>query len=110
MDETFTITYTDVPGFPAGTTVNAIRVMISDTSGNQVQSQDVAPGTASVTFTGLTPGDFIASARGKDASDNMLGDGVSCTFTVTAPTVTLSLPASISPSVVVTLPGSIAPA
>lgn len=92
------IVYTDVPGFPAGSVVD--HVVVTVTSSGASQSQNVPPGTTSVTFENLADGDYTLSVAGVDASGNTLGTPATGSFTLsTGPTtVTLSLPASVTAS------------
>ena len=91
-----TLTYADVPGFPAGSVVDHVDVSITNTATSAVTTQHVAPGTAAVTFSNVDPGSYTASAQALDGSGNTLGTAVTASFSITAPgTVSLSLPASL---------------
>lgn len=92
------ISYTDVPGFPAGSIVDHIVVTVTGTAaGNTLPNmQAVPPGTASVTFD-LIADDYTVSAQGFAADGTGFGKPVSTTFTITAAaTISLSLPATVS--------------
>ena len=96
---TLTITYGDVPGFPAGTVLNAIIASLTETSVTPPvsTSQKVPPGTPSIVFTDVDPGTYTMTVNGVDPSGAVLGSPFTGTFTITAPTtVTLSLPASVT--------------
>jgi hypothetical protein len=99
-DSVVSIVYAvSAPTFPAGTVVDHIAVSIADAAVTPpvLVTQNVAPDTATVTFTNVAPGTYTATAQAQDASGSALGTAVTTTFTVTAPaTISLSLPASIS--------------
>lgn len=93
------ITYADVPGFPAGASVDHVVVSITDTSVSPTTtvSQNIAPGTASVTFANLDTGSYSYTIAGVDGSGVVLGSPVTGSFSVTAPaTITLNLPSAAS--------------
>lgn len=92
-----TLTYADVPGFPAGSVVDHVDVSIKDASG-AVTTQHVAPAATSVTFENVAAGTYTASANGVDAGGNVLGTPLSATFTISAgpATISLSLPSTLS--------------
>lgn len=97
-DAVASISYSDVPGFPAGTSVGSIEVTVTPSGGTPIL-QSVAPGTTSVTFTGLADGNYTADAQAVGADDSLLGSPVSTTFTIASGgggTVTLSLPSGLS--------------
>lgn len=92
------LTYADVPGFPAGSVLDHIVVSVTDTSVSPTTtvSQNVAPGTASVSFD-LEAGSYSFTVAGVDASGVVFGTPVTGSFSVTAPaTVSLSLPSAAS--------------
>jgi hypothetical protein len=94
-----TLTYADVPGFPAGTVVDHVVVSVSDTSVSPPTStsQNVPPGTTSVTFADLDAGSYTFQVSAVDSSGVALGTPITGSFTVTAPaTVTLNLPSAAS--------------
>lgn len=87
------ITYGDVAGFPAGSVVDHVSVVITGGVNGPV-TQNVAPGTSSVSFD-LDAGNYDFSVSAQDASNANLGSPVTGSFVVAAPQlVTLSLPAS----------------
>jgi hypothetical protein len=94
----FSIAYADSPPvYPAGTTVAAVVVSISDTSVTPPvsTSQSVAPGTAAVTFANVDAGSYTYSVQAMDATSAPLGTAVTGTVSITAPaTISISLPAS----------------
>ena len=95
MTEVFTISYSDVPGFPVGSSVAQIVVTITGTAGPVVQK--VAPGTATVSFLDVLADTYTFDVHAEDASGTSFGHNVTGSFVVTAPaTVTLSLPSSAS--------------
>lgn len=90
----FAVAYSDVPGFAAGTVLDHVAVSISDTSAipPTVTTQNVAPGTASVTFANLDVGSYTYTITNQDAANATLGSVVTGSFTVSAPaTISLSL-------------------
>jgi len=91
----FTVSYSDVAGFPAGSVVDHVVVTATEAAGASL-TQSVAPGTASVTFD-LTPGTWDISAQGFPAVGAGFGKpAVLSGFVVAVPvTVTLSLPSAI---------------
>lgn len=92
------ITYADVPGFPAGTSVDHIVVSVTDTSVSPTTtvSQNIPAGTLSVSFD-LDAGSYTYTVAGVDGSGVVLGSPAQGSFAVTAPaTVTLSLPSAAS--------------
>jgi len=92
-----TIAYSDVAGFPAGSVVDHVAVSITNTTDSPPVSstQNVAPGTGTVTFPNLDPGSYTYSISAQDASNSVYGTAVTGTFTISAPaTVTLSIPAT----------------
>lgn len=90
-----TITYADVPGFPEGTVVGSISVSFVGQLAADSQTQSVAPGTPSVTFT-LAPDTYNWTVQAADANGKGLGTPITGTFVVVAPTVTLSIPSAVS--------------
>ena len=93
------LSYADVPGFPAGTAVDHIVVSVTDTSVSPTTtvSQNVAAGATSVTFADLDPGSYSYTVAGVDSSGVVLGTPVVGSFSVTAPaTISLSLPSAAS--------------
>ena|SRR6266704_1113269 len=99
MTVSVAVVYADVPGFPVGTSVSAVKVTITDTSGNAT-SQSVAPGTNSVSFENVAAGDYLMSVQALDQNGVGLGTAVTGSFNVPAPsTITLSLPQSATASV-----------
>lgn len=94
----FSISYADVPGFAAGTSVASISVSVTDPNGIQSVTS-VAPGSASSTYEATVVGTYAVSVQGVDQNANLLGSAVTASFDVAAPaTVTLSLPSSVSVS------------
>jgi hypothetical protein len=96
-NEVGAITYADVPGFPAGTVVDHILVTATDAAippVNPMLTQSVPEGTATVTFTGIAFGAYTFSVQAETAAGQPLGTAVTGKFTVVAPVVTLSLPAT----------------
>lgn len=92
------ITYADVPGFPAGTAVDHVVVSVTDTSVSPTTtvSQNIAAGVTSVSFD-LDAGSYSYTVAGVDAGGVVLGTPVTGSFSVTAPaTVTLNLPSAAS--------------
>jgi len=96
MNANIAISYTDVPGFPAGSVVDHIIVTVVGTANTLPNMQAVPPGTASVSFD-LAADDYTVSAQGFPATGPGFGLAVSTTFTITAAaTISLSLPASLA--------------
>ena len=97
MNALGSITYADVPGFPAGSVVSTIAVTLIGTANTTPIVQDLAPGTASVEFANIAADTYAFTVAGQDASGNVFGTAVTGTFTITAPaTVTLSLPVTVT--------------
>jgi len=93
---TITIGYTATPGFPAGSVVDHIGVSIVGLVAANNQSQNVAPGTTTVTVT-LNPDTYTISVQAFDVNNNAFGTAVSTTLVVSAPTtVTLNIPSSVT--------------
>ena len=96
MNANVSITYADMPGFPAGSIVDHIVVTVVGTVNTLPNMQAVPPGTASVTFD-LIADDYTVSAQGFGADGTAFGKPVSTTFTITAPaTISLSLPFTLT--------------
>lgn len=94
---TITISYADVPGFPAGSAVANINVTVSNPDATVQPVQSLPPATTSATFTATQVGNYGISVQAVDATGAALGPAVTATFSVQAPsTVTLSLPSSIT--------------
>lgn len=82
---------------PAGSVVD--HVTISATAANPANSppnQSVPPGTASVTFSNLTPDTYTFSVQAFPASGPGFGSAVSATLVVTGTTVTLQIPGTVT--------------
>lgn len=97
-----TIGYADVPGFPPGSVVAHIVVLITNQSASPPasQSQVVAPGTVTVNFDNLAEGDYSVSVQANAADGTPLGSPAIGTFKVAVPaSVTLSLPTSVGAQV-----------
>ena len=93
--QTVAVTYTPVPGFPAGSAVASILASITGANPANSMSQSVAPGTASIVFTNVTADSYSFSISGVDANGNVFGTPVTGTFVATgATTVTLNLPSA----------------
>ena len=88
------VTYTDVPGFPHGSAVAAIKATITGPAGPQTQS--VGAGTASITFDNVVPGSYAYVVEAVDSGGNVYGTAVQGTFSVPEPPVTLSLPSAVT--------------
>lgn len=96
MNANIAITYTDVPGFPAGSVVDHIVVTVVGTANSLPNMQAVPPGTASVSFD-LAADDYTVSAQGFPVTGPGFGQAVTTAFSITAPaTISLSLPATVS--------------
>lgn len=90
------VTYVDFVA-PAGSVVD--HVTITATASNPANSppnQSVPPGTASVTFSNLTPDTYTFTAQAFPSSGPGFGSAVSTTLVVTGTTVTLSIPGTLS--------------
>jgi hypothetical protein len=95
--ETLTIGYAAVPGFPAGSVVQAILVAMVGTNTANNQSQTLPPATATAVFNSVNPDTYTVTASGVDASGNTFGTPATATIVIAAPTtVTLELPTSIA--------------
>lgn len=94
------ISFGDVPGFPAGSIVDHVLVTASAVDpANSPAAQSVAPATASVTFANLNADTYTFTAQAFPAAGSGFGAPVSVVFTITAPaTVSLSLPSDMSAS------------
>lgn len=90
------VTYADVPGFPAGSKVDHVLVSIAGSSPASAQSQSVAPGTNSVVFSNVVPDSYTITVQAQDAAGNNFGSPVTGTFTATDTTVTLNLPSAVT--------------
>ncbi|SRR6266446_8879506 len=94
QDAVLAIVYADVAGFPPGSVVDHIQVSgtaVDPT--NSPAAQNVAPGTALVTFAALNPDAYVFTAQAFSAAGVGYGSSVSTTLTiVTKTTVSLSLP------------------
>lgn len=90
------ISYADVPGFAAGTSVASVTLIVTDPSGVATNSS-LQPGQASTTYEATAVGSYAVSAQGVDQNGNLLGSPATTSFSVDAPaTVTLSLPFSLN--------------
>ncbi len=102
MNAVLAVTYALVPGFAQGTVVDHIACVLSDAAVPPVNpplSQNVAPGTPSVTFANVPAGTYNFSVAGQDASNNVLGTPVTGSITIAVPTtISLSLPSAVSAS------------
>lgn len=103
MNAALTLGYGQVSGFPAGSAVASILLAaVGALPANATPvTQQVAPGTASVTFSSLPADTWTFSATPLDANNNALtASGYSVptgSVTLTAPsTVTLSVPTTLS--------------
>lgn len=93
--QTFAVTYSPVPGFPAGSVVVNIVATITGTNPANNQTQTVAPNTASIVFANVVADTYQYSVAATDQAGNVFGTPVTGTFTATDnATVTLSIPAS----------------
>jgi hypothetical protein len=92
------VSYAAVSGFPAGSVVDHILVTATASNpANSPPSKSVAPNTASVTFTNLTPDTYTLTAQGFPASGAGYGTAVSTTITITSTApISLQLPSSIT--------------
>src|SRR5277367_6506338 len=98
MNAVMSIGYVDVPGFPVGSAVAMIAATVTN-SANTAVTQNVVPGTSTVTFPNLPADTYTYSVAGVDGSTppNTYGTPVTGTFTITQPTtVTLNLPSTVS--------------
>jgi hypothetical protein len=91
------LVYADVPGFPVGDSVDHVLVSLT---GPSTDTQQVAPGTAQVVFSGTyQAGSYTVTAQAFAPTGAALGSAaVSAPFTLTgAPTtITLSLPSAVT--------------
>jgi hypothetical protein len=92
------ITYASVAGFPLGSVVDHIAVTITGSkSGNTTPVvSNVAPGTATVTFTNLIPDTYGIVVQGMPATGPGFGSPVNASITITATTMSLTLPSAVS--------------
>jgi hypothetical protein len=98
QNATCTITYALVPGFPAGSVIDHIKVTcVGATTGSTTTPLQLAPGAATAVFASLAPDTYTFTAQGFPATGAGFGTAVSATLTIsTAATVSLSLPASMT--------------
>lgn len=90
-----TVAYTSFTA-PAGSVVDHISVTcVGATTGAQTPQQ-VAPGTASVTFSNLAPDTYTFTAQAFPATGAGYGSPVSTTLVVVSTTVTLQIPGTLS--------------
>lgn len=90
------ISYADVPGFAASTSVASVTLIVTDPAGVATNSS-LTPGQTSTTFEATAVGAYGVSVQGVDQNGNLLGTAVTASFSVDAPaTVTLSLPFSLN--------------
>ena len=95
----FAITFADVPGFPAGSSVASQTLTITDPNG-VATTQTLGATDTSATATLTVVGGYTATVQGVDASGNLLGSAASATFSISAPaTISLSLPSALSATV-----------
>jgi hypothetical protein len=101
MKATFAISYASLPGFPAGSVVDHIRVTVTG-SATPAQSQNVSPGTTQVVFDPLAADSYSYAVDTVDPSGAVLSSrGGSFTVGTAAPpsTVTLSVPGGVTVTV-----------
>ena len=67
---------------PAGTVQGKYLVQVT---GQPDQSVDASP----VTFSNVTPGDYVASVQAQDSNGGTIGGKATASFTVSAPDVTV---------------------
>ena|SRR6185437_5157864 len=91
------ITYATVAGFPLGSVVDHISVTVTGTkSGNTTPVvQNVAVGTASVTFANLAPDTYGITVQAMPVSGAGFGQPAVSSFSITATTVSLVLPSVV---------------
>jgi hypothetical protein len=82
---------------PAGSVVDHIVVTATaSVPANSPPPQNIAPRTATVTFSNLTPDTYTFTAQAADASGNLFGTPATTTLAITATTVTLQVPSAIT--------------
>lgn len=97
MSTVASIVYSDVPGFPPGSAVAAINVVVTPDGGPANPAVQAPPGSTSVDLGVLAVGGYSFSVFATDANSAILGTPVTGTFSVAAPsTISLSLPSSVS--------------
>lgn len=96
QDALVAITYVPFQA-PMGSTVDHITVSaVASNTANNPPSQDVVPGTPTVTFSNLAPDTYTFSAQAMAADGTGFSVPVTVTLTITSSSVTLQVPGTIT--------------
>lgn len=99
MNASLAIVYALVPGFPAGTVLNHIRVTITGAS-TAAQSQTVPPGNSPVVFPSLPADTYTYAVDSIDGNSNVLASKTGSFVVAGAPaTISLGLPSTVTVTV-----------